>query len=115
MMLEGKFFEKKRFRRSLLFSKFKKNEFTNNFIIFFFNNVLFVKFVCFICSKMVLRYDLNRYFDEMCVDDDDGILVDLGYVGLMNLNVFIVDLINIVLEDIMLKKLLLSKINLIFG
>ncbi|XP_058398254.1 fanconi-associated nuclease 1 isoform X1 [Diceros bicornis minor] len=113
MMSEVKSPVKKKPRRSLSISKTKKNE--SNSIISFFNNAPPAKLACPICSKMVPRYGLNRHLDEMCANNDDMAPVDPGHAGLKNSNVPTVDITNIVLGDVIPKKLSPSKTNLTPG
>ncbi|XP_071070502.1 fanconi-associated nuclease 1 isoform X4 [Dasypus novemcinctus] len=98
MMSEGRSPGKKRLRRSLSGSKTSKNE--SNSIISYFNNAPPAKLACPICSKMVLRYDLNRHLDEMCANNDATMQVEPVHIGLKSANRSTVDLTNTALEDV---------------
>ncbi|XP_021120392.1 fanconi-associated nuclease 1 isoform X2 [Heterocephalus glaber] len=97
MMPEGKSPDKKRPRRSLSTSKTKSN--ASNSIISYFNNAPPAKLACPICSKMVLRYDLNQHLDQMCANSD---VIHVGpvQVGLMNSNSSTAELTSVASEDV---------------
>lgn len=92
-MSETKSPNKKRPRRSLSFSKHKKNETksTNSgpqgsrSIVSFFNNVPPAKLACPACGEMVPRYGINKHMDEMCqklqVGDDVSLTTDTVTTG----------------------------------